>query len=202
MRLLRCLLLAVATSPLYANAQETAVWTQCYVFSNQYLRKNVILKSARCMPITIKTASFTVESYDVTVNQATDGNRRVIHLTSPDLSHGIRFKAWILFFKTNFSGSASARHVNNLEGTNFDPRQITVWGDPSLFDGFYAVLNSESPVTFSFDYEVGSSQPNEDQKDIRSYQLFTSKETPGDFEQKFRTVFQGLTSLSSTEKLS
>lgn len=144
------------------------------------------------MPLTSKTETFTVESYEVSVSQATDGLRRIVTLTSPDLSHGIRFKATLLFFKTNFA-SPSVGHANNLGGTNFNPRSVTAWGDNTLFDSFYAVLSTEAPVTFEFTYEIDSASPNEDQKDVRDYRLFSGKETPGDFEKTTRfTLVNGL----------
>ncbi|QJD79773.1 hypothetical protein [Spirosoma rhododendri] len=137
------------------------------------------------MPITVKTEKFTVESYEVSVSQATDGLRRTVSLTSPDLSHGIRFNAVILFFKTNFA-QPSVGHANNLAGANFDPRSLTLWGDNTLFDGLYAVLSTEAPLTFEFTYEVDSALPNEDQKDVTSYRLFSGRGTPGDFEKPTR----------------
>jgi hypothetical protein len=139
------------------------------------------------MPITVKTGKFTVESYEVSVSQTTDGLRRTVSLTSPDLSHGIRYKAVLLFFKTNFA-SPSVGHANNLGGANFDPRSITAWGDNTLFDSFYAILSTESPVTFEFTYEIDSAMPNEDQKELTSYRLFSGKETPGDFEKASRFI--------------
>lgn len=143
------------------------------------------------MPITVKTEKFTVESYEVSVSQATDGLRRTLSLTSPDLSHGIRYKAVLLFFKTNFSQSGIG-HANNLGGANFNPRSITAWGDNTLFDSFYAVLCTEAPVTFEFTYQVDSAALNEDEKDLTSYRLFSGKETPGDFEKAAKfVVFNG-----------
>lgn len=139
------------------------------------------------MPITVKTEKFTVESYEVSVSQSTDGLRRTVSLTSPDLSHGIRYKAVLLFFKTNFA-SPNVGHANNLNGANFNPRSITAWGDNTLFDSFYAILSTESPVTFEFDYRIDSAAPNEDEKDLTTYRLFSGKETPGDFEKVSRFI--------------
>ena len=142
------------------------------------------------MPVTTKVVQFTVESYDVSISQGSDGIRRIINLLSTDQSHGIRFKVKILFWKTNFI-APSVGQINNLDGANFNARELMAWGDNALFDSFYATLSTESPVTFEFTYGIDSQNPKEDPKDVQSYRLFTGKEVPGDFEKTF-TVFSKL----------
>lgn len=135
------------------------------------------------MPITIKSDKFIVESYTASASQSTDAPRRFITLTSPDLSHGIRVKVTILFFKTNFSPQGVG-HVGNVGGFNFDPIVITAWGEPSLFDSMYAMLVAEKPLTFAYDYSVDSADPTGAKKDIplTTYSLSTGTELPGDYE--------------------
>ena len=136
------------------------------------------------MPITIKNDQFVVESYTASASQSTDAPRRVLTLTSPNLSHGIRIKVTILFFKTNFSGPSSVGHINNVGGFNFDPIVITAWGEPSLFDTLYNMLVAEKPITFTYQYSVDSADTSTGPKEysLNTYGLQTGTELPGDYE--------------------
>lgn len=128
-------------------------------------------------------SNFQIESYKVIVEQNHLENRQKITLTSPDLSHGIRMRATLVFGQSNFYKTwKGIGQITNVGGANFDGSDLTLFCDLSLFGGFYHVLNAEKPVYLNYWYD---NLPNTDPKTsntklILSMSLTTDTELPGD----------------------
>jgi hypothetical protein len=132
----------------------------------------------------MEVTSFEIESYKVSVNQTLEGNQKTIRILSPDLSHGIRFDATLLFLSKNpYQQQGSLGQVSNLGGTNFNPIGLATWFESQSFDGFYQILSSEKPVFFTFSYEKDGNLG-----DIVQARLSTNSEQPGDFEKPLTIV--------------
>lgn len=127
------------------------------------------------MPLVMKSEQFQVESYTVSVDQILDSVERTLTLTSSPSPKGIRTKATILFRTTNpFTPIIGAVDTTSIE--------LIAWANASLFNGLYAVLLMEKPVTATYGYKVDSSKPKETVWDMDSIGLQTTTEVPGDFE--------------------
>ena len=127
------------------------------------------------------STEFAIESYRVKIDQHLTGNGRFINLTSPDLGHGIRYKAIILFVDQNpFASQGHMGMIRNFGALNFDPVSVVAWFSESYFAGFYQVLSTEKPVTLKLTYADTSETTT---KDIRWASLFTGVEYPGDYEE-------------------
>jgi len=133
------------------------------------------------MPTT-KSEEFKVKSYNLLANQSTDMVRRVIELVSEEVIHGIIFKVTLVSFTKNVYGPDRVGQMKNFGASNFNPIGLAAWIDPSAFDSFYAILSSESPLIFVFEYIVDPANPKNTDKDIWSVSLKTDVELPGDFE--------------------
>ena len=108
--------------------------------------------------------------------------RRTIDLVSETMVHGIIVKVSLLSFPKNVFGPDRLGQMQNFGAPNTKPVDIAAWIDPSAFDAFYAVLSSESPLTFVFEYIIDPANPKNTDKDIWSVRLQTGSESPGDFE--------------------
>ena len=127
------------------------------------------------------STEFAIESYKVKIDQHRTGNGRFINLTSPDLGHGIRYKAQILFVDQNpFKSQGYIGMMSNFSALNYDPVNVVVWFHESYFSGFYQVLSTEKPVTLKLYYDDTSETTT---KDIRWASLYTGVEYPGDYEE-------------------
>jgi len=143
-----------------------------------------------------KSDKFVIESYKVTAVQTALETRYHLSLVSPDLSHGIRTRALLIFTSTTslFKQWKGIGMAENVGGANFDGINMTISCDFNLFDGFYAILSTEKPVYLLFWYDnLPNSDPNGTSKMVLSIELSTDSERPGDHEvaQKFIT-FQPL----------
>ncbi len=128
-----------------------------------------------------KTLKFEIETYTVRVNQSGSENTNVINLVSTDQSHGIRYKATVLFFPKNPYAPETGQ-MKNLGGVNLEPISLAAFVDRSAFAGFYQVLSSEKPVSLEVEYEDDPSDPKSSFKYINRISLLTGDESPGDFE--------------------
>jgi hypothetical protein len=134
-----------------------------------------------------KSVKFEIETYTVQLTQNTTQHSSVIQLVSPDQSHGIRYKATILFFPKN-PYAPNVGQMSNLGGTNFDPINLAISFERSALAGFYQVLSSEKPVSLQVLYEDDPSDPKSTFKFITSATLLTGVESPGDFEKPLTII--------------
>lgn len=139
-----------------------------------------------------KTSQFAIESYKVILTQHSNQNSRELLLVSPDLSHGIRYKATVQFDSSpnSYAKWNGVGIALNLGGANTDPIELTISCHSDLFDGFYQVLSNEKPVYLFFAYDNWPEDPNPQstKKLIVLIQLLTDSELPGDFESRSRFI--------------
>jgi hypothetical protein len=131
---------------------------------------------------------FQIESYKVDIQQFDSAYSCLITLVSPDLSHGIRHRANVVFIpKNNFSPNVGA--AANVGGQNFNGIQVAVWFSQNALATFYQVLSTEKPVYLQFDYKDAPGSPNGTNKIITSASLLTDSEFPGDHEKAMLIPF-------------
>ncbi|MBC3783878.1 hypothetical protein [Spirosoma utsteinense] len=134
-----------------------------------------------------KSVKFEIETYTVQLDQNATQNSFVLQLVSPDQSHGIRYKATVLFFPKN-PYAPNIGQIGNLGGLNFNPISLAIFFDRSVFAGFYQVLSSEKPVSLQVQYEDDPSDPKSTFKFITAATLLTGVEMPGDFEKPLTII--------------
>jgi hypothetical protein len=134
-----------------------------------------------------KSLKFEIETYSVQLSQSTNQYSSVLQLVSPAQSHGIRYKATVLFFPKN-PYAPNVGQMSNLGGLNFDPIGLAISFNQSAFSGFYQVLSSEKPVSLQVQYEDDPSDPKSTFKFITSATLLTGVESPGDFEKPLTII--------------
>ena len=130
---------------------------------------------------------FEIKTYKVTIDQSYNGHSRHISLISKELSHKIYYKASILFDAQNYGWEKlnGIGMVVNFGGLNYDPVQLSIVSNLTVFDGFYQVLSTEKPLSLHFGYTnlPNDTNPNNPSKLLTWMRLETDlEETPGDNE--------------------
>ncbi len=127
--------------------------------------------------------SFEVETYKVSVAaNVNDSAQPRLFMVSPDLSHGIRNRATILFESVT-SGLRTHNAigvVTNVGGLNFNGINVIAWMSPSMFDEVYDIVRNEEPITVTYTYKDVPDQPSSTTKYLTSIKIGTDDELPGE----------------------
>jgi len=96
-------------------------------------------------------------------------------LTSPDLAHGIRYRASIYFFE---AGSATLGVVTNVDQPNFLGVSAYAYCRKPDFAEWYDILRNESPLKCTFAYAGPDYDPNQPRRELWWIQLYTGQQEP------------------------
>jgi hypothetical protein len=124
------------------------------------------------------SVTFDVESYTVLTTQsgnAASGAWRLITLTSPDLSHGIRNRASVYFFP---SGSNTLGVVSNVDQPNYNGLTAYAYCWKADFAEWYDILRNERPLKCTYGYAGPDYDPNQASRALWSIQLYTGQQEP------------------------
>ncbi len=128
-------------------------------------------------------ASFEVETYTVSITaSSSDSAQPRMLLVSPDLAHGIRNRANLIFEPTpqGFIDNNSNGYATNVGGANFDGITIVAWMSSGVFDDVYDLIRNESPVRVVFHYKDIPGNPSSTTKYLTSIRVGTEAEVPGE----------------------
>lgn len=128
-------------------------------------------------------ASFEIETYTVTCCEGGFGffppiDRR-IYVESPDLSHGVRYRASLEF------GPRPAAWENigvalNVDGSNFNGITMFVFLPPDRYAHIYDILRSEKPVRLLYSLRDLPANPDGTTKYITRAAVGSGLEVPGE----------------------